>query len=210
MPRIPRQKRAQATVNAIIEAGFIAVAAHGEAGATTNQIADIAGIGVGSLYEYFANKEAVYAAMQERMVSDAVAVIQPLLNEVVQHDIRDAVKTLLRHFETFLMQNDGRYLIYAQNTLNVNPRLHLEPLIRLLQELVMRYAMQHPQYLRITNIPTMSYILINGGIFIVLRHLSDPNPPISFSQLTEGLADMVSHYAHNQMALATGQPPAAG
>jgi hypothetical protein len=64
----------------------------------------------------------------------------------------------------------------------------------------MRYAMQHPQYLRLPDITTMSYIMINGGIFIVLRHLSDPNPPISFAQLGDGLAAMVSHYAGNEMA----------
>ncbi|MDP2227602.1 MAG: TetR/AcrR family transcriptional regulator, partial [Moraxellaceae bacterium] len=143
MTRIPRQKRALATVDAIVEAGFLAVAEHGEAGATTNHIAEIAGISVGSLYEYFRNKEAIYTAMQERMVNDAVTMIQPLVNEVVQLDVRDAVKTLLHHFETFLRDNDGRYLKYAQHSLNVSVKLHVEPLIRLLQELVMRYAMQH-------------------------------------------------------------------
>ena len=203
MTRTPRQKRALATVDAIVEAGFIAVATHGVAGTTTNHIAGIAGIGVGSLYEYYANKEAVYAAMQERMISDAVATIQPLLNEIVRLDIGDAVKMLLAHFEIFLRERDGRYLKYAQDSLNVNVKLQLEPLTNMLQELVMRYLMAHPAYLRTPDIPTMSYIMINGGIFIVLRHLSDPNPPITFCQLTDGLADMVSHYAHNQMARGT-------
>lgn len=210
MTRTPRQKRALATVDAIVEAGFIAVATHGVAGTTTNHIAEIAGIGVGSLYEYYANKEAVYAAMQERMISDAVATIQPLLNELVQLDIREAVQVLLQHFETFLRERDGRYLKYAQNALNVNPKLHLEPLTNLLQDLFMRYLMAHPVYLRTPDIATMSYIMINGGIFIVLRHLSDPNPPISFSQLSEGLANMVSHYARNQMIIATNERQATG
>ena len=204
MARTPRQKRAIATADAIIEAGFLCVAQHGVAGTTTNHIADMAGIGVGSLYEYYRSKEDVYAAMQERMVADAVAVVGPVMNEVVRLDIREAVKTLLRHFEVFLQDNDSRYLRYAQSALSVNLRLQLEPLVKLLQELVMRYAMQHPEYLRMPHIATMSYIMINGGIFIVLRHLSDPNPPVSFDELIEGLANMVSHYANNEMALAAG------
>lgn len=195
MPRIPRQKRSQATVDAIIEAGFLAVAEAGTAGATTNRIAELAGIGVGSLYEYFRNKEDIYEAMQQRAVADAAAAIAPLLNEVVQMDIRAAVKALFMRFEAFLQENDGRYLKYARNTLSASPGLQLDPLIRLLQELVLRYAMQHPQHLRLASIPVMSYILINGGIFIVLRHLSDPNPPISFAELADGLADMASRYA---------------
>lgn len=200
MTRIPRQRRSRATVNAIIDAGFIAVARHGEAGATTNHIAEIAGLGVGSVYEYFTNKDAIYTAMQERLVDDAVAVIEPLLNEVVKQDIRGAVLMLLREFETFLRQNDSRYLKYAQNALNISPQLKVEPLIKLLQELVLRYVMAHPQYMRLPNMATMSYIMINGGIFIVLRHLSDPNPPVDFQQLGNGLADMVSAYVDNALA----------
>lgn len=195
MTRIPRQKRSQATVDAIIEAGFLAVAEAGTAGATTNRIAELAGIGVGSLYEYFRNKEDIYEAMQQRAVADAAAAIAPLLNEVVQMDIRMAVKTLFMRFEAFLQENDGRYLKYARNTLSASPGLQLDPLVHLLQELVLRYAMQHPQHLRLASIPVMSYILINGGIFIVLRHLSDPHPPISFAELADGLADMASRYA---------------
>lgn len=69
----------------------------------------------------------------------------------------------------------------------------------------MRYLMQHPDYMRVPNIATMSYIMINGGIFIVLRHLSDPNPPVSFAELTDGLAGMVSHYSRNEVLLAAGK-----
>ncbi len=45
----------------------------------------------------------------------------------------------------------------------------------------------------------MSYIFINGGIFTVLRHLSDPDPPITFEELSGGLARMVSHYVAREL-----------
>jgi hypothetical protein len=47
----------------------------------------------------------------------------------------------------------------------------------------------------------MSYIFINAGIFSVVRHLSDPNPPISYAELTQGLADMVDHYVAQELLL---------
>ena len=55
--RKPRQARAKVTVDTIIEAGFIAVALHGPSGTTTRHIAEIAGVSVGSLYEYFKTKK---------------------------------------------------------------------------------------------------------------------------------------------------------
>ena len=63
MPRNPSQQRSIATVNAIIKAGFICVAEKGLAATTTRHIAAVAGVGVGSVYEYFKNKEAIYSAM---------------------------------------------------------------------------------------------------------------------------------------------------
>ena len=68
--RKPRQTRAKVTVDTIIEAGFISVALHGMSGTTTRHIADIAGVSVGSLYEYFKNKEEIYDAMAASFVQE--------------------------------------------------------------------------------------------------------------------------------------------
>ena len=50
MPRKPRQARSLATVDAIIDAGFLCVCRHGLQGATTNHIAAAAGLSTGSAY----------------------------------------------------------------------------------------------------------------------------------------------------------------
>ncbi|SDW01205.1 TetR/AcrR family transcriptional regulator [Marinobacter mobilis] len=200
MARAPRQQRAKATVNAIIEAGFIAMAEHGPAATTTRQIADIAGVGVGSLYEYFDNKEQIFQVMVERFMADTINLIQPLFPTLVRKPIKEAVRELLQHFRDFLQQNDGRYLKCARHAMTLGVEEHMEPLQKALSELVTQYLMHHPETLRIRNIPTMSYIMINGGTFSVIRHLSDPAPPISFDELVEGLTTMVGHYTEQEMA----------
>ena len=45
---------------------------------------------------------------------------------------------------------------------------------------------------------------INGGIFALVQHLSNPNPPITFDELSEGLAAMVSHCVERELQLAAG------
>jgi len=45
------------------------LASHGVAGLTTNRVAEVAGVSIGSLYQYFPNKEAIAAALIERHVS---------------------------------------------------------------------------------------------------------------------------------------------
>lgn len=79
--RRPRQARAQATAAAILEAAARVFAAHGYAAGTTNRIAERAGVSVGSLYEYWPNKDAILAALLERHLDEARGVLGPLVAE---------------------------------------------------------------------------------------------------------------------------------
>lgn len=201
MPRKPQQERSRATVDAIIEAAFICVAERGIQATTTRHVADIAGISVGSLYEYFSNKEAIFDAMNQRFVSDVVAMLQPLIPSLVRLPIGEAIKLMLGHFGDFLNRNNQRYLKCARQAMRVDIKDYMEPITRLLMEIVMQHVMHHPEHMRLRRIPAMSYIFINGGIFTMIRHLSEPSPPISYEELTEGLADMVDHYVAQELLL---------
>lgn len=203
MPRKPTQKRAKATVEAILEAGFICVAERGADDTTTRHIADKAGISVGSLYEYFANKEQIYTAMNQRFVDEVVAMIQPRAAELVRMSIEDMVRNLLGGFRELLSRNDERYLKSVRSAIRMDSKISYGPVNKILGELVMQHLLHHPENLQVRRIPTMTYIFINGGIFALIRHLSDPSPPISFDELVDGLAVMVGHYvAQERLILA--------
>ena len=55
------------------------LASHGVAGLTTNRVAEIAGVSIGSLYQYFPNKEAIAAALIDRHVSRFVGAATELV-----------------------------------------------------------------------------------------------------------------------------------
>ncbi len=71
--KLPRQPRAQVTVDAIVTAVERVLEQHGAAGLTTNRVAEIAGVSIGSLYQYFPNKEALVGAVIERYVGHTFA-----------------------------------------------------------------------------------------------------------------------------------------
>ena len=64
--RTPRQTRAQRTVDAILFAASHILRSEGEPAITTDRVARAAGVSIGSLYQYFANKEAILAALRAR------------------------------------------------------------------------------------------------------------------------------------------------
>lgn len=201
MPRQPKQQRSKATVEAIIEAGFLSTAQRGYTNTTTRHIAETAGVGVGSLYEYFDNKDAIFDAMCQHFVADIVQLISPIVSELASMNIKDAVRSLLQHFQIFLNNDEGKYLSFIQHGMQVDIRNYMGPINKLLEEIVVQHVMRNPEHMKLKNISTMSYIFIHGGVFTVVQHLTDPNPPISFEELVNGLADMVGHYVAEELFL---------
>lgn len=89
----PSQARSRATVDAILTAAARVFVSLGYAGATTNHIAARAGVSVGSLYEYFPNKDAMLVALLERHVGEAEAILERTAAAVAESrlDLRGAV-----------------------------------------------------------------------------------------------------------------------
>ena len=71
-----RQTRAKATEEAIVEAAARFLERDRLETITTNKIADRAGVSIGSLYQYFPNKEAILAALIRRERSILLADVE--------------------------------------------------------------------------------------------------------------------------------------
>ena len=65
-----QQSRARETVEAIVQASRLLVSREGLERLTTNRIAELAGVSVGSLYQYFPGKDAVVHALLERIAAN--------------------------------------------------------------------------------------------------------------------------------------------
>ena len=75
--RMPVQARARATYSAILEAAAQLLERHGKRGFTANKVAERAGVSIGSLYQYFPNKDAILLAIAEREEADLHTRAQP-------------------------------------------------------------------------------------------------------------------------------------
>jgi AcrR family transcriptional regulator len=71
--RAPSQARSRLTVDAVLEAAAQVFERHGYAAGTTNRIAERAGVSIGTLYQYFPNKDAILVALVEHHLADASA-----------------------------------------------------------------------------------------------------------------------------------------
>jgi AcrR family transcriptional regulator len=90
--KIPKQDRAWSTVEAIIEATTRIIEEDGLEGLTTNRAARLAGVSVGSLYQYFPNKEALVEEVRSRFAERFQTRLLELVGRLGGLDLRGAIR----------------------------------------------------------------------------------------------------------------------
>ncbi len=95
----PRQTRSKTLVSSIFEAATrILPKTHYEA-VTTNQLAKIAGVSVGSIYQYFSNKDEIFAHLLEKNLAETQALVATVVSSKadtpLKELIRDAISTVV-------------------------------------------------------------------------------------------------------------------
>ncbi len=105
----PKQERSQATVEAILTATAHILTESGYDRFNTNRVAELAGVSIGSLYQYFPNKEALILALAEQHALEMVALAQHHLEELEDCSISEVISRVIK----------AAFAAHA-----VNPRLH--------------------------------------------------------------------------------------
>ena len=93
-------------MDVILVAAARVFAARGYAAGTTNHIAEEAGVSVGSLYEYFPNKDAVLVALLEAHLRDSERVLGELAREVAREHA--SLATITRRFVAAMVELHAR------------------------------------------------------------------------------------------------------
>jgi AcrR family transcriptional regulator len=68
--RRPQQRRARQTVEAILDAVVRILKREGFQAITTNRVAEVAGVSIGSLYQYFPDRPAIFEALHQRHIEE--------------------------------------------------------------------------------------------------------------------------------------------
>jgi AcrR family transcriptional regulator len=94
--KAPRQQRSQETYDAILDAAAQLFERLGYAAATTNKIAERAGVSIGSLYQYFPNKDALLYALGERHVRVLMERLEELFGTLRENppELEDGIRLL--------------------------------------------------------------------------------------------------------------------
>jgi AcrR family transcriptional regulator len=90
--KIATQERSRATVDHLIEATARILVKDGFDKTSTNRIAEVAGVSIGSLYQYFPGKEALVAAVIERHQQQIMQMVRIELAQVSTQPLDEAMR----------------------------------------------------------------------------------------------------------------------
>lgn len=131
MKKEPKQVRSKASVAAMVGACARILERNGYAGLSTNAIAEVAGVSIGSVYEYFPGKEAVVARLTEELLAETTSLLHERLDLT---DNRNDLHVAMRHFLGALYSLMRRQRKLLRVLVFQVPYLHQLPATRQLQK----------------------------------------------------------------------------
>ena len=94
--KLPQQDRSKFTVDVILTATAHILTEEGYDKASTNRIAERAGVSIGSLYQYFPNKASLIAALRDRHASSMMALIESKLKDLFDAPIEVVLPEIVK------------------------------------------------------------------------------------------------------------------
>lgn len=95
MLKIPVQKRSKETVASIVESCSRLLVQEPYHAITTDKIAEMAGVSIGSLYQFFANKEAIVAAVIDDLLQKDITYIEENFSRIHAADLDAKIKAFI-------------------------------------------------------------------------------------------------------------------
>ena len=192
--KAPRQARARATVAALLDATARILERGGYAALTTNRIAEVAGVSVGSVYEYFPNKQAIVARLVARTMHEIVEEVAAGLAELLQtpdrrHAFRQWFTVMMDAVEKrrALLKVLRREVPFAANV--PEAARFYESMLNIAD--LGRAQSESEGVLRLRDPEATIYLLTVMVGAAIERSVFDPPPELSRERLIETLVEMV-------------------
>lgn len=189
--KIPRQPRSIDMVHSILDAGMAVIRDTGLASMTTNRVAERAGVSIGSLYQYFANRDSILAGIIERSQLDIIQRMRQLhvaqLNSPLEQMVRINMQLLLRYHEP--------NMTVVRRVIREAPLLADNSVLRIMEstlaDLFRDYLINNSHRYRLRNGNAGLYVAVNTIIFMYLKWLVQPHPAVTEAQFIDALSTQV-------------------
>ena len=156
------QERSRLTVEALLEATARVLMKDGYDRASTNKIAAVAGVSIGSLYQYFPSKEALVAAVIDRHMHEMMQAVRDALAKVATRPIEVAARELVSVMLDAHRVNPKLHRVLAEQTPRTGRLENIEAIDREAYALVRGYLEAHRDELDVVDPDVAAFVCVTA------------------------------------------------
>jgi AcrR family transcriptional regulator len=188
----PRQSRSRVTVSVILDATVRIFEQEGPNAATTSRIAEVAGVSVGTLYQYFGNRDAILVALQDREFERASAMLERVFVSSNGASGREVARAVIEELLKLYRAAPALHRVLAVEGLRVTPT---ERVLAFDQRAVGAIkAFLAFAGVRRENVDAAAFVVYQSVRAVMLAYFLERPSGIDDRALTEELADLVERY----------------
>ncbi|MCU4414996.1 TetR/AcrR family transcriptional regulator [Acinetobacter sp. WU_MDCI_Axc73] len=194
MRKQPKQQRAIYLVDTVLQATQLCITEYGLMQLTTPKIAERSGISVGSIYQYFENKEQIVQELLLRKSENLGQSLKQLVVAQEQLTIEEIIPLSIQFGFDMMKADQGFFIEVLKHWHDYNRSKAAQVLEQHFYEVGL-YVFNH--FYRNWDFETLkhkSFVIINSTLFTMMRYVSNKDFLIEEQQLKNELSKMILAY----------------
>ena len=194
MRKKPQQQRAKLIVDHILQAAQICIVEQGLMQITTPKIAEKAGVSVGSLYQYFENKEEIIQELLRRKSENLGLALKQMVITQEQLSIQEIIPLSIQFGFDVMRAESGFFIEVLKHWHGYNHSEAAQILEKHFFELGMYLFNRFYRHWDFETLKNKSFVIINSTLFTMMRYVSNNSFLISEQQLRDELSNRILAY----------------
>jgi len=190
----PKQSRSKALVEAIYQATVRILPGVGSENLTTKKVAETAGVSIGSLYQYFPNKESILEAVMDIAIKATTSDVNSAVDQLEGKNLEESVSIMVDHVLGVFMDDKVR----MREIFRKAPELQRVPVLFYMRQMVVNRLAERIETLQ----PGLSkdeykraaFVSANAVMGIVQTMLFDETQTFTKEELAADLKIMIGAY----------------
>jgi AcrR family transcriptional regulator len=147
----PKQKRAQERVDSILDCSINIIESEGIEKLNTNYIAEKSGISVGSIYQYFPNKESIVSNLIERHYEERIKILNERIFTLRKQSVEMVVEGIIRTLFESHKKHPNLEQIFQQKKRSLGGYIREQELDQRLIKLLEKYMKRTDAHFDVKN-----------------------------------------------------------
>ena len=191
MRKRPQQQRAKMIVESILQGTQKCISEYGVLHVTTPKISEKSGVSVGSIYQYFENKEQIVAELLLRKSENLGQALKQLVMLQQQTAIQDIITLSIAFGFESLKSDHGFFIEILKNWHAYSDSEAAQVLERHFLEIAMYVFGRHSPQWDFESLKHKSFVIINSTLFTMMRYASKNTFLIEEQRLQQELSKMI-------------------